>query len=142
MVEIVNPNRFTAIGPAIEQVKKDHEGSYKTPLWGEKNTQNMKNLGFVIGYMDTVKKQWFRVDYDPNPDKGLHINWEQDTHDSVGSKTRRKECYLIRPHIIHPEDEMYTWWRSTTLHHCTELPEKIRDKMDGKHIWRGAYWSS
>lgn len=142
MVEIVNPNRFTAIGPAIEQVKKDHEGSYKTPLWGEKNTQNMKNLGFVIGYMDTVKKQWFRVDYDPNPDKGLHLNWEQDTHDSVGSKTRRKECYLIRPHIIHPEDEMYTWWRSTTLHHCTELPEKIRDKMDGKHIWRGAYWSS
>ncbi|WP_120502949.1 hypothetical protein [Sulfitobacter mediterraneus] len=141
MVEIVNANRFTAIGPAIAQVKEDHEGQYMKPVWGTKNTENMKNLGFVIGYEDEAKRQWFRVDYDPNPDKGLHLNWEQDTRDSVGSKTRLKECYLIRPHIIHPEDEMYTWWRSTTLHHCTDLPDDIRDKMGGKHIWRGAFWS-
>lgn len=141
MVEIVNPGNFTSIGPAIEQVKQDHPGQYGTPLWGTKNTANMKNLGFVIGYEDVAKAQWFRVDYDPSPTKGLHINWEQDTRDSRNSKVRLKECYLIRPHIIHPEDEMYTWWRSATLHHCTELPDEISEKLGGKSVWRGAFWT-
>jgi hypothetical protein len=141
MVEIVNPGRFTALGPAIAQVRQDHPGTYDSPLWGTKNTLHMKNLGFVIGYEDAARRQWFRVDYDPNPDKLLHINWEQDTQDATGSKTRLKECYLVRPHILHPEDEMYTWWRSTTLHHCTELPPEISEAMGGKKVWRGAYWT-
>ena len=141
MVEIVNPGKFTAIGPAIAVVKADHPGTYDSPLWGTKNTEHMKNLGFVIGYEDKKARQWFRVDYDPNPTKGLHLNWERDTQDARGGKTRLKECYLITPHIIHPEDEMYTWWRSTTMHHCHELPDDIRARMDGKHVWRGAYWT-
>jgi hypothetical protein len=140
MVEIVNPGRFTAIGTAIAQVRQDHPGTYGTPLWGTKNTENMKNLGFVIGYEDPARRQWFRVDYDPSPAKGLHINWEQDTHDSMGSKTRLKECYHVRPIVLNPEDEMYTWWRSWTLHHCNELPEDIRALMGGKRVWYGAYW--
>jgi len=145
MVEIVNPGRYTAIGPALEQVKKDHPGQYGTPLWGEKNTEHMKNLGFVIGYRDDAKTQWFRVDYDPNPAKGLHINWEQDARDSMGGKCRLKECYLVRPYILSAEDEMYTWWRSATMHHCTDLPDDIRRKMGGSAsgaaVWRGAFWT-
>lgn len=141
MVEVVNENRFTAIGPVIEQDRTDHPGSYDTPLWGTKNTQHMKNLGFVIGYEDRARRQWFRVDYDPSPDKALHINWEQDTQDHSSRKTRLKEFYLIRPHILHPEDEMYTWWRSATLHHCTELPPQISEAMGGKSAWRGAFWT-
>ena len=141
MVEILHDTIFTAIGTAIAQVVQDHAGQYHAPVWGMKNSAHMKNLGFVIGYRDDARSQWYRVDYDPLPNKALHINWEQDTQDAVGSKTRLKECYLIRPHIIHPEDEMYTWWRSATLHHCTELPDEVRDKMGGKHVWRGAFWT-
>ena len=145
MVEIVNPGRFTSIGRALEQVRKDHPGRYDTPVWGEKNTLHMKNLGFVIGYRDDSKTQWFRVDYDPNPAKGLHINWEQDTRDPSGGKCRLKECYLVRPFILSQEDEMYTWWRSATLHHCTDLPEGLRRKLGGTEggaaVWRGAFWT-
>lgn len=140
MVEEVCKDTFTAVGTAIARVKQDNPGSYDTPLWGRKNTEHMKNLGFVIGYEDAARQQWFRLDFDPNASKLLHINWEQDTQDSVGSKTRRKKCYHIRPIVLNPEDEMYTWWRSWTLHHCTELPEDIRGLMGGKRVWHGAYW--
>jgi hypothetical protein len=54
---------------------------------------------------------------------------------------RLKECYLVRPHIISPEDEMYTWWRMSTMHHCAELPAEVSAKMGGKRIWRGAFWT-
>ncbi len=139
MGEIVHPETFTAIGTALERVRKDHPGDYSEPLWGTKNTLHLKNLGFVIGMKDPAKTQWYRVDFDP--DKKLHINWEQDTR-SHGEKTARlKECYLVRPHILDPEDEMYTWWRSMTLHHCTELPEEIRAKMGVNGVWRGAFWT-
>lgn len=141
MVEIRHTEIFTSIGPAIARVLQDHPGLYHSPVWGMKNTEHMKNLGFVIGYRDDSKSQWYRVDFDPQPDKALHINWEQDTTDSTGGKVRLKECYLIRPHILQGEDELYTWWRSTTLHHCTELPDEVREKMGGRHIWRGAFWS-
>lgn len=141
MVEIVNPGNFTSIGTAIAQVKIDHPGIYIDPLWGTKDTENMKNLGFVIGYTDSTKNQWFRIDYDPNPAKLLHINWEQDTRDARNSKTRLKECYHVRPHILRPEDEMYTWWRSATLHHSTELPDDIREKLGDKSVWRGGFWT-
>lgn len=139
MVEVVNPGHFSAIGPAVAEVKKVHPGLYDTALWGTKNTDHIKNLGFVIGYEDKSKRQWFRVDYDPQ--KGLHLNWEQDAENARGSKTRLKECFLIKPFILAPEDEMYRWWRSTTLHHCTELPDDIRERMGGKHVWRGAFWT-
>lgn len=139
MGEITHSETFTAIGTALDRVRKDHPGEYSEPLWGEKDTKHLKNLGFVIGMTDPVKTQWYRVDFDP--EKKLHINWEQDTNDHLGRKARLKECYLVRPHILDPEDEMYTWWRSMTLHYCTELPDSIRAKMGGKGVWRGAFWT-
>lgn len=139
MGEIVHKETFTAIGTALELVRADHPGDYAEPLWGTKDTQHLKNLGFVIGLKDPRKTQWYRIDFDP--DKKLHINWEQDTQSHGGKKARLKECYLVRPHILDPEDEMYTWWRSMTLHHCTELPEDIRAKMGVKGVWRGAFWT-
>jgi hypothetical protein len=141
MVEVCRHPPFTAIGSAIAQCLSDHPGQYDSPVWGTKNTEHMKNLGFVIGYRDDRRQQWYRVDFDPSAAKLLHINWEQDTQDAQGGKTRLKECYLVRPHIIAPEDEMYTWWRTATLHHCTELPAEIRERMGGRRIWRGAFWS-
>jgi hypothetical protein len=139
MAEITHEEIFTAVGTAIERAKEHHPGLYHTPVWGTKNTAHLKNLGFVIGYSDDAKSQSFRIDYDPL--KLLHINWEQDTVDQRGSKVRLKECYRVRPHILNPEDEMYTWWRSYTLHHCTELPADIEAKMGVNGVWRGAFWT-
>lgn len=134
---------FTAIGTAIRLITTErHKGDYTEPLWGRKNSLNLKNRGMVIGYKDVRKSQWYRVDFDHV--KGLHINWEQDAADCTGSKTRLKWCYRIQPHIISPEDEMYTWWRSATLHHTNDLPDDIKALMNhktGRYIWRGAYWS-
>jgi hypothetical protein len=141
MPEITHKEIFTAIGRAIARTLEHHPGLYHVPYWGMKDTEHMKNLGFVIGYKDDMKFQSYRVDFDPNPAKSLHINWEQDTQDSTGAKVRVKECYLVRPHIISPEDEMYTWWRMSTMHHCAELPAEVSAKMGGKRIWRGAFWT-
>ena len=141
MPEITHTEIFTAIGKAIARTLEDHPGLYHVPYWGMKDTEHMKNVGFVIGYKDEMKFQSYRVDFDPDPTKSLHINWEQDTQDSTGAKVRLKECYLVRPHVINAEDEKYTWWRMSTMHHCTELPAEVSAKMGGKRIWRGAFWT-
>jgi hypothetical protein len=140
MVEIVHPEIHTAIGSAIALMKDHHPGQYEAPVWGMKNTEHLKNLGFVIGYKDNAKNQWYRVDFDPG--KGLHINWEQDVVEPRGGTARLKEAYKVKPNFINSEDELYTWWRSATLHHCTELPDDVREKMGGKRVWRGAFWST
>jgi hypothetical protein len=139
MVEIVHKETFTAIGTAIRAIERGHAGHYATPVWGRKNTENIKNLGFVIGYADPSRQQAYRVDYDDR--KLLHINWEKDARGPRDEKVRLKECYLVRPHFRSAVDELYDYWRSTTLHHATELPEDIRALMGGRRVWRGSWWS-
>ncbi len=49
--------------------------TYTIPWWGDKWTANLKNAGYVIGFIDSTNanRHW-HLDWDPV--KGLHLNWE------------------------------------------------------------------
>lgn len=135
MPEVVHTMIFSAVGPAIARVQEDHKGVYEKPWWGEKNTAHIKNLGYVIGFMDPERLQRWRLDYDPH--KGLHINWVREL---PGADTE-KEAYRIKLHIINGEDEMFHFFRTWTMHYCGECPEAVREKIGKGKIWRGAFWA-
>jgi hypothetical protein len=42
------------------------------PYWG---TMGSTNVGWVVGYLITSRRRW-RLDFDPNPDKLVHVNEE------------------------------------------------------------------
>lgn len=134
MVELVNSGRFTALEPAIAQLKADHPGRYDTPL---SDQDGSGTPGPVVGYADPRKNQRFRVDHTPL--KGLHLMWEQGGQDAHGNKSCLKECYLVVPPTLRPEDELYIWRSSPKLPRDLSFPAQSHHWIGGSSVWRGTF---
>ena len=95
---------------------------------------SIHNLGFVIGYRDNRKRQRYRLDFDPASDKKLHINYEADD-------PKDRVCFLIKPYVINPGDEMWNFYVTWTTRHADAVPLLVQEKIGkGKH-WRGGFWA-
>ena len=136
--------KFRSFSEARETLEKDFDGPYTAPWWGTKVTSGMRgggrivNRGFVIGYRDDAKGQRWRLDWDPNnPEKGLHINYEQDL-EGKAKNAIYFPCGSIR---MVPGDEMWFWYWRWTSRHADECPAEIMQLMGGDMIWYGAFWA-
>ena len=133
MGEKVHDKVFASVESAREQMTKDHPGVYTSPWWGDKESANMKNRGYVIGLKDDTKKSRWRLDFDP--DKGLHINWVQDV---VGDE-QLKECYKIS--ALNPQQVMFDYYVGMTKTRHSEIPADIKGRLGADKKWWGAYWA-
>jgi hypothetical protein len=133
MVEIVHKTLFSSVEVAIDQMKKDHPGTYAAPWWGDKFTDNIKNRGYVIGWKDNTKNARWRLDYDN--DKRLHINWVQD----VTGSEQKKECYKIN--ALNFEQTMFDYYAGWTKPRYDEIPQDIKTRLGESKIWYGTYWA-
>lgn len=136
--------KFASFSAAREELEKAFDGPYTRPWWGTKVTSGMRgggrivNRGFVIGYRDDAKHQRWRLDWDPNnPEKGLHINYEQDLQGSA----KNAIYFPCESSRVVPGDEMWFWYWRWTQRHCDECPPEIMERMGGDMIWYGAYWA-
>ncbi len=59
------------------------------PYWG---TMGSSNVGWVVGYLVTARRRW-RLDFDPNPDKLVHVN--EENFDLPPS--RQKVIHKVKP---------------------------------------------
>lgn len=138
------PGGFPSFSAAREELEKALPGTYDTPWWGTKATSGIRGLGgpivnrgFVIGYRDDAKRQRWRLDWDRNdPEKGLHINYEQD----VEGREKTAIHFPCRSGYVVPGDEMWFWYWRWTTRHANECPANVMRLMGGDQIWYGAYW--
>jgi hypothetical protein len=133
MAEIVHKTVFSSVSAAKEQVESDHNGTYDTPWWGDKDSEHMKNRGYVIGWKDDTKRARWRLDYDP--EKELHINWVQD----VKGSAQAKECYRINAQ--NHEQTMFDYLIGWTKPRYDEIPADIKQRLGEGKKWWGAYWA-
>lgn len=138
------PEPFRDIWAAIDEIKSVYPADYRTPWWGMKRTSGARgmgggiyNLGYVIGYRDDARGRRWRLDYDPDPAKALHINFEQD----LGHKNVEAICFRIASFRHNPGDSMWFQYVRWTTRHCEDCPPEVMQKMGGDMIWYGAFWA-
>lgn len=61
-----------SIEDAISHARRNLGGLDVDPYWG---TMGSSNVGWVVGYRITSRRRW-RLDFDPNPNKLVHVNEE------------------------------------------------------------------
>jgi hypothetical protein len=62
----------TSIEDAIHHAKRNLGGDGLEPYWG---TMSSSNVGWVVGFQFSSRRRW-RLDFDPNPRKLVHVNEE------------------------------------------------------------------
>jgi hypothetical protein len=101
------------------------------PFWGKGTFFAAET---VVGWMVTPRKRW-RLDYDPNPDKGVHVNEENyDAH----SSDERKVVHRVKDgsHLI-----LDTFWRKWTKR-FTPGTDQIVQKAAHRYVreWPDLQW--
>lgn len=107
--------------------------SYDVPWWGDKETEGIKNRGFVIGFKNEAKSARWRLDYDPV--KGLHVNWSQDNRGGEATK----ECYRISS--TRAQDTLNDYFVSWPRSHFEDIPADIKERLGAGKKWQGRYWA-
>jgi hypothetical protein len=72
MAEIPCGKKHDSIEDAIAHARDNLRGRDEEPYWG---TMGSTNVGWVVGYKVTSRRRW-RLDFDPDPDKLVHVNEE------------------------------------------------------------------
>jgi hypothetical protein len=72
MAEIDCGKIHFTIEDAIAHARQNLGGGDIEPYWG---TMGSVNVGWVVGYLVTSRRRW-RLDFDPRPDKLVHVNEE------------------------------------------------------------------
>lgn len=151
--EVIDDHKATNITPAINHAKAEIARKLKCdlnditwrPLFGKKLTENINNLGYIIGFtVDNIKgaseqklksARYFqlRVDYDKT--KGAHVNYG---NTDVNSTFIRCVCIEFNESMIvsrqDPEGAVYRAWNALTKMHFSNSEnnsdlEKIHKKM-------------
>ncbi|WP_108260056.1 hypothetical protein [Mangrovicoccus ximenensis] len=152
MVETIHKTTFGNVSAAITQMKEDHPGSYSLPVWGEKNTKHIKNLGYVIGYSTPDRTTYFRIDYDT--DKGPHVNFQKTSKSGISAGTTIKVCYKFNGSgyisaALGMDMAVHEYYIAQTKRHFDDVPTGPEPdsgryaKYAGfaaKH-WTGATWT-
>ena len=131
---------FHSVGSAIGVLKQAFPGDYSKPWWGNKMTSGIRgfgtihNLGYVIGFRDDAKEQRYRLDFDPNSDRQLHLNYQCDS-------PWNRVYFRIKPFVIAGGDEMWNYYCTWTTQHCEDVPDGVREKLGSGKIWRGRHWA-
>lgn len=135
MPEIIHQQTFSSVEAAAKTIKQEHPGVYNEPWWGDKDTQNIKNRGYVIGWKDVASKSRWRLDYDPG--KKLHINWVQDQQGGE----QRKVCYRIN--TVKKEETMFDYFIDWTKNNYQKIPTDIKARLDRDSVkkWYNHFWA-
>lgn len=125
---------FASIESALAEITARHKdiAQYADPWWGDKDSENMKNRGFVIGFRNDSRGARWRLDYDPI--KKLHVNWSQD----VQGQEATKECYRV--FSIRPMDTMFDYYVGWTRARIDDVPGDIKGRLGNKK-WHGRGWA-
>jgi hypothetical protein len=129
----VDKGEFASVEAARAAMEAEHDNiaGYPTPWWGDKDTENMKNRGFVIGFRNDVSGARWRLDFDPG--KKLHINWSQD----VQGQEATKHCYRVGS--IRGHDTLFDYYTGWTRPRVDDVPGDIKGRL-GTKKWNGRCW--
>jgi hypothetical protein len=136
-VSEIDKGVFSSFQAAMAKIKENHSkiSEYETPWWGDRQTEHIKNRGYVIGLKNATNSAQWRLDYDPM--KKLHINW---THELKGGTV--KEYYQISS--TRPQSDLWDYYVSWTKSRSDDIPPEIKGRLDevnGVKKWYGRFWA-
>jgi hypothetical protein len=112
----------TSVEDAIAHVV-EQEGAFNDPMWGDKYTTNLRNIGMVIGRQQADPRISWRLDYDPV--KGLHLNFE----DKTVQEKRAIYHKIAAPFLKTPEELMVEYWLAWTKKNCDKIPHDLAQQF-------------
>jgi hypothetical protein len=102
--------KHVSIEEAIQHARTNLGGQDVEPYWGG---MGEINPGRVVGYQVTARKRW-RLDFDPDPKKGVHVN--EENFDAPASQRK----VLHRVELVSANDvQVRLYWNKWTSRYGT-----------------------